>query len=112
MSLPGSADQVEGPQPPPPAGPLRPALWVRRLAFTVVLLVVAASAVVTVTLGFRPGGYVLTAALGLATLARLLLPESLCLGLLVRSRRIDVGVTLVLALAVLVTTATAPDGAG
>jgi hypothetical protein len=106
-----SAGPVQGPPEPPPPGPLRPPLVVRRLAFTVVLLVVAASAVVTVTLGFRPGGYVLAGALGLATLARLVLPESLCLGLLVRSRRLDVTITLVLALAVLVSTATAPGAA-
>ena len=62
----------------------------RRLAFTAVLLTVAASVVVTVLVDFRAGGYVLAGACALAASFRAVLPEQYCLGLLVRSRRIDV----------------------
>jgi hypothetical protein len=63
---------------------------VRRLAFTAVLLVVAASVVITVFVDFRLGGYVLAGALALSAGFRAGLPEQYCLGLLVRSRRLDV----------------------
>src|SRR3982751_1815616 len=71
----------------------------RRLAFTAVLLTVAASVVVTVLVDFRAGGYVLAGACGLAASFRAVLPEQYCLGLLVRSRRIDVTTAVVLAIA-------------
>ncbi len=74
----------------------------RRLAFSLVLLVLAASFVATPLAGFRAGGYLLAAALLLAGSLRALLPAPYCLGLLVRSRRVDVGMSLLLAAAVLV----------
>jgi hypothetical protein len=75
---------------------------VRRLAFTVVLLVVAASVVTTLLVDFRLGGYVLAAALALSAGFRAGLPERYCLGLLVRSRRLDVAAAAVLAVGVAV----------
>ena len=74
----------------------------RRVAFTIVLVVVALSVAVTSLVDFRAGGYLLAAALGLSALCRAVLPERYCLGLLVRTRRIDVATTLVLAAAVAV----------
>ena len=81
----------------------------RRIAFVGVLLVVAASVLVTVTIGFRPGGYLLAGALGLAAVIRATLPEKYCLGLLVRSRRMDVLFDAVLAVAVLITAHIVPS---
>jgi hypothetical protein len=81
----------------------------RRIAFVAVLLVVAASVLATVTIGFRPGGYLLAAALGLAAVIRGTLPEQYCLGLLVRSRRLDVLFDAVLAIAVLITAHVVPS---
>jgi len=100
---PGSADLG-----PPP--PLRPPLIVRRLVFIVVLVIVAASVVVTVLVGFRAGGYTLAFALFLASAARALLPAEYCLGLLVRSRRLDAATTLLLGVAVAVVAAIVPPG--
>jgi hypothetical protein len=89
----------------------------RRIAFTVVLLVAAVSVVVTVgfrlgglTLAgdFRRGGYLLAGALGLAALMRAVLPERYCLGLLVRSRRVDVLAAAALAVAVALTARIVP----
>ncbi|MGZ4602165.1 MAG: DUF3017 domain-containing protein [Kineosporiaceae bacterium] len=74
----------------------------RRVAFTIVLFVLAASVTVTVFVDFRAGGYVLAASLGLAALFRAVLPERYCLGLLVRTRRLDVTTAAVLAVAVAV----------
>ncbi|MDQ1287580.1 MAG: hypothetical protein QG622_1145 [Actinomycetota bacterium] len=74
----------------------------RRLAFVVVLLVAAMSVLVTVLVNFRLGGYILAAALALAATLRATLPEKYCLGLLVRSRRIDVAIDASLAVAVFV----------
>jgi hypothetical protein len=74
----------------------------RRIAFVAVLVVVALSVVLTVTVGFRPGGYVLGAASAAAAVMRAFLPEKYCLGLLVRSRRFDATVNALLALAVIV----------
>ena len=74
----------------------------RRVAFVAVLCVVAASVIVTVTVDFRVGGYVLAAALGAAAVMRAVLPEEYCLGLLVRSRRVDVTIDALLAVAVFV----------
>jgi Protein of unknown function (DUF3017) len=62
----------------------------RRIAFVVVLLVVAAAVAVSVTVDSRAGGYTLAGAVALAALMRALLPEKYCLGLLVRSRQLDV----------------------
>jgi DUF3017 family protein len=72
----------------------------RRIAFTVVLLTVLASVIVTVLVDFRAGGYVLAGACVLAASFRAGLPEQYCLGLLVRSRRVDVTTAVVLAVAV------------
>jgi hypothetical protein len=74
----------------------------RRLAFTTVLVVVAASVVVTLTVDFRLGGYLLSGALALAAAFRTALPERYCLGLLVRSRRMDALTAAVLAVGVAV----------
>jgi hypothetical protein len=74
----------------------------RRLAFVAVLLTVAVSVVVTVRWDFRLGGYLLAVALGLAAGFRAFLPERYCLGLLVRSRRVDVLISTVLAVGVAV----------
>ena len=82
----------------------------RRLAFTAVLLTVAASVVVTVLVDFRTGGYVLAGACVLAASFRAALPEQYCLGLLVRSRRIDVTTAVVLAIAVGVVAGVVPAG--
>ena len=82
--------------------PLSPPLIVRRLVFTAVLVVVAASVLVTVLAGFRAGGTVLAGALLLAAVARAVLPAEYCLGLLVRSRQVDAAMSLVLAVAVAV----------
>jgi hypothetical protein len=75
---------------------------VRRLAFTAVLLVVAVSVATTVLVDFRLGGYLLAGALALSAAFRAGLPERYCLGLLVRSRRVDVVAAAVLAVAVAV----------
>jgi hypothetical protein len=80
----------------------------RRLAFVVVLLVLAASILVTWRVDFRLGGYLLAAALGLAAVMRALLPDRLCLGLLVRSRRMDTTVAAILAVAVAFTVSIVP----
>jgi hypothetical protein len=74
----------------------------RRIAFLSVLLVAAASVVVTVAVDFRLGGYTLAAALLLAAVIRAAVPEKYCLGLLVRSRRLDVLFDAGLAVAVFV----------
>ncbi len=44
----------------------------------------------TAFIDFRRGGYLLALALALAAVLRAMLPDRYCLGLLVRSRRIDV----------------------
>ena len=81
----------------------------RRIAFVVVLGVVALSVLATVTWSFRLGGYLLGAALLLAATMRLVLPAKYCLGLLVRSRRLDVLTAVVLGVAVLVVVYLVPD---
>ena len=73
---------------------------VRRVAFVLVLLVAALSVLVSAAGYFRLGGYVLAASLVLAALLRGTLPARYCLGLLIRSRRIDVVTMLVFAAAV------------
>ncbi|MFN8077821.1 MAG: DUF3017 domain-containing protein [Kineosporiaceae bacterium] len=80
----------------------------RRTAFVVVLGVVALSVVVTLGVDFRVGGYVLALALVLAAGFRAFLPARLCLGLLIRSRRLDVTMSLVLAAAVAVLARSVP----
>lgn len=74
----------------------------RRFAFVLVLGIVAVSVLVTVTYDFRLGGYLLGAALLLAATMRLVLPAKYCLGLLVRSRQLDVLTASVLGLAIVV----------
>jgi hypothetical protein len=74
----------------------------RRIAFVVVLGVVALSVLATVTWSFRFGGYLLGVALLLAATMRLVLPAKYCLGLLVRSRYLDVLTAVVLGVAILV----------
>jgi hypothetical protein len=74
----------------------------RRIAFVAVLAMMALSVVLTVTVNFRVGGYALAAALAVAAVLRATLPEKYCLGLLVRSRRIDVTIDALLAVAVFV----------
>ncbi|MFZ0160437.1 MAG: DUF3017 domain-containing protein [Kineosporiaceae bacterium] len=81
----------------------------RRIAFVVVLGLMAASVVVTLAMDdFRPGGYLLAAAMALAAVIRGTLPEKYCLGLLVRSRSFDVVTAAVFAVALAVTTAVVP----
>jgi hypothetical protein len=80
----------------------------RRLAFVGVLLVAGLSVVLTVAVDFRVGGYVLAAALAGAAVLRATLPEKYCLGLLVRSRRIDVAIDAALAVAVAVSAQIVP----
>jgi hypothetical protein len=74
----------------------------RRIAFVVVLGALAVSVLATVTVGFRPGGYLLAGALALAAVLRAVLPAKYCLGLLVRTRRLDVLMAAGLAVAVFV----------
>ncbi len=62
----------------------------RRIAFVVVLTVMAAAITVTWFGHFRSGGYLLASAMALAAVLRATLPEKYCLGLLVRNRTIDV----------------------
>jgi len=81
----------------------------RRLAFVVVLAVMALSVLLTVTVDFRLGGYVLATALALAAVLRAFLPAKYCLGLLVRSRRQDVLIATLFAVSVAVLAATVPD---
>ena len=80
----------------------------RRVAFTVVLVVLALSVAVTSLDHFRAGGYLLAASLGLAALFRAVLPERYCLGLLVRTRRMDVVTAAALAAAVAVVAGIVP----
>lgn len=74
----------------------------RRIAFVLVLGVVGLSVLATVTLSFRLGGYLLGAALLLAAAMRLVLPAKYCLGLLVRSRQLDVLTAVLFGLAIVV----------
>jgi hypothetical protein len=87
-----------------------PSLPVRRAAFAVVLLLVACSLPVTLLAGFRAGGYVLALAALTGGTARAFLPEYLCLGLLVRSRRQDAATLFALGAAVAVATRILPGG--
>jgi hypothetical protein len=81
-----------------------PSLPVRRAAFAVVLLLVAASLPLTVLTGFRAGGEVLALAAIIGGVCRAVLPDYLCLGLLVRSRQQDTATLLLLGVALGVVT--------
>ena len=87
-----------------------PSLPTRRAAFFVVLLLVACSLPATLLVDFRVGGYVLALAAILGGTARALLPDYLCLGLLVRSRQQDVVTLYALGAAVAVAAFYVPGG--
>ncbi len=80
----------------------------RRVVFTVVLVIVAISVAVTYAVDFRIGGYILAASLGLAAVCRAVLPERYCLGLLVRTRRMDATTAALLAVALAVVAGIVP----
>ena len=80
----------------------------RRIAFVVVLTVVAAALMVSWSGHFRSGGYLLAAGMGLAATFRATLPEKFCLGLLVRSRGVDVLTAAVFAVAIASTVSIVP----
>lgn len=80
----------------------------RRIAFVLVLLIALASVAATVTVDFRVGGYTLAAAFLLAAVLRTVLPARYCLGLLVRSRQLDVVMALAFALALALTAHVVP----
>lgn len=82
----------------------------RRIAFVIILLVAAAAVLASVVVGFRASGYLLALALALAAVLRALLPAKYCLGLLVRSRQIDVTIAVLLAMALTVITRVVPAG--
>lgn len=84
---------------PVPAARTGPPLVVRRAVFIGVLALVAASVFVTWFVNFRMGGYVLASAALVGAVSRAVLPEYLCLGLLVRSRRQDTVTLLVIGVA-------------
>jgi hypothetical protein len=77
-----------------------PSLPIRRVAFAIVLLLLFASLPITLLVGFQVGGSVLALAALFGASARAVLPEYLCLGLLVRSRQQDVITMLILGLSV------------
>ncbi len=81
----------------------------RRIAFVVVLVVMAAAVLVSWLGHFRSGGYLLAGAMALAAAMRATLPEKYCLGLLVRSRRVDVVTAAVFAVAIAFTAAIVPS---
>jgi DUF3017 family protein len=85
-----------------------PSLPTRRAAFAVVLLLVACSLPATMLFDFRVGGCVLALAAIVGGTARALLPDYLCLGLLVRSRQQDVITLYLLGVAVAVAALNVP----
>jgi hypothetical protein len=87
-----------------------PSLPVRRAAFFVVLLLVACSLPVAYLAGPREAGYVLALAALIGGIARAVLPDYLCLGLLVRSRQQDVITLIFLAVVVAVAARILPGG--
>jgi DUF3017 family protein len=87
-----------------------PSLPTRRAAFAVVLLLVACSLPATMVFDFRVGGCVLALAAIVGGTARALLPDYLCLGLLVRSRQQDVITLYLLGVAVAVAALNVPGG--
>jgi hypothetical protein len=80
----------------------------RRVAFVAVLLVMASAVPVALVIGFRAGGYLLATSLALAAVFRATLPDRFCLGLLVRTRALDVAMAGALAVAVAVVTGIVP----
>jgi hypothetical protein len=80
----------------------------RRFAFVVVLVVTAASVVIAWWGHVRASGYVLASAMALAAVLRAVLPEKYCLGLLIRTRIIDVITAAVFAIALAIATAVLP----
>lgn len=87
-----------------------PSLPTRRAAFAVVLFLVACSLPATLLIDFRVGGLVLALAALIGGTARALLPDYLCLGLLVRSRQQDVATLYLLGAAVAVAALNVPGG--
>jgi hypothetical protein len=87
-----------------------PSLPTRRAAFAGVLFLVACSLPATLLFDFRIGGCVLALAALFGGTARALLPDYLCLGLLVRSRQQDVITLYVLGAAVAVAALNVPGG--
>jgi len=87
-----------------------PSLPTRRAAFAVVLLLVACSLPVTLLFDFQFGGCVLALAALVGGTARALLPDYLCLGLLVRSRQQDVITLYAVGLAVAISALNVPGG--
>jgi hypothetical protein len=85
-----------------------PSLPTRRAAFAVVLFLVACSLPATLLFDFRVGGCVLALAAVVGGTARALLPDYLCLGLLVRSRQQDVITLYLLGVAVAVAALNVP----
>ena len=80
----------------------------RRFAFIVVLLFMMAGLLVSGTGHFRIGGYLLALSMALAATFRATLPEKYCLGLLVRTRSVDVLVAAGFAIALAATVAVVP----
>ena len=87
-----------------------PSLLTRRAAFVVVLFLVACSLPATLLFDFRIGGLVLASAAQVGGTARALLPDYLCLGLLVRSRQQDVVTLFALGVAVGIASLNVPGG--
>ena len=87
-----------------------PSLPVRRIAFLIVLLLVAASLPITMLTSFKAGGLSLALAAIVGGTARAVLPDNLCLGLLVRSRQQDVLTMYALGIAVALLAWKVPGG--
>lgn len=87
-----------------------PSLPVRRAAFAVVLFLVACSPVVTLLVNFQAGGYLIALAALIGGTARAVLPDYLCLGLLVRSRQQDVVTLYALGVAIALFAWKVPNG--
>jgi F0F1-type ATP synthase assembly protein I len=87
-----------------------PSLPARRAAFATVLLLVACSLPLSLLVSFQAGGSVLALAAIVGGVARAVLPDYLCLGLLVRSRQQDVLTLFALGAAVAVFTWNVPSG--
>lgn len=83
----------------------------RRLAFVAVLVVTFAVVPVSVLVGFREAGYLLATGLALAAVLRAVLPDRYCLGLIVRTRAVDVVTAGSLAIALAVVTGLVPTSA-
>jgi F0F1-type ATP synthase assembly protein I len=89
-----------------------PSLPVRRIAFLIVLLLVAASLPLTFLINFQVGGTALALAAVVGGTARAVLPDYLCLGLLVRSRQQDVVTMFGLGVAIAILAWKVPGGGG